>query len=238
MGSQQTTHAALEFFILQNSSWPFLLKKKLFYFNWRIIPLQCCKGILLVSVLISAIHQQESATGMHMPPPSHFPLLVTVSETDSPWEFAVWLRKLTSMLCEFLPFMNFRHSRIWEHREGQIDSAVTQTGYSVPSDVECLVELTQKLWDSRPCSFHRWGNEAARGEVISKISQPMRMAELEIQTGFSFISKPGFFLEPHGHLTRVGDGEWQETSGQLLSHLLKPRDTTLLAKAMCNAVKN
>ena len=49
--------------------------------------------------------------------------------------------------------------------------------------------------------------EAGRGEVISKISQPMRMAELEIQTGFSFISKPGFFLVPHGHLTRMGDGE-------------------------------
>ena len=73
--------------------------------------------------------------------------------------------------------------------------------------------------------------KAGRDEVISKISQPTRMAELEIQTGFSFISKPGFFLEPHGHLTRMGDGEWQETSGQLPSHLPKPRDATLLSKA-------
>ena len=68
--------------------------------------------------------------------------------------------------------------------------------------------------------------EDGRGEVISEISQPMRMSELETQTGFSFISKSGFCLEPHGHLTRIGDGEWEEMSGQLPSRLPKPRDTS------------
>ena len=49
------------------------LKYKFIYFNWRLITLQYCIGF--------AIHQHESATGIHMfpipnPPPSSFPIIV------------------------------------------------------------------------------------------------------------------------------------------------------------------
>ena len=52
--------------------WEFLIfKYKFIYFNWRLITLQYCIGF--------AIHQHESATGIHMflilnPPPSSLPV--------------------------------------------------------------------------------------------------------------------------------------------------------------------
>ena len=53
-------------------------------------------------VLASAIHQHESAIGIHVSPPSFTslpPSTPPIYKTDNQWEFAVWLREIKYGLC-------------------------------------------------------------------------------------------------------------------------------------------
>ena len=82
-------------------------KNQFFFSFFMLFPpksyLSLIEGKLLHNiVLASAIHQHESAIGIHVSPPSFTslpPSTPPIYKTDNQWEFAVWLREIKYGLC-------------------------------------------------------------------------------------------------------------------------------------------
>jgi len=139
--SQNCLQMALSIFVIFFPS--FFFKFKFIYFNWKLITLQYCIGF--------AIHQQESAMGVHVfpilnPPPTSLPIpslwVIPVHQPQASYilhwtwtgdSFLIWYYTCFKAILPNHPTLSLSHRVQKTVLYICVSSAVSHTGLSLPS---------------------------------------------------------------------------------------------------------